>query len=134
MPNWIFVVVTMFVDEEQTSGLQMLKSTLVFLSVLNTLINPWLYSQLNEPLKKNLKSCNEKLCGQISSLYCCGNDSKIGLQDEQEQQNQVEPEEPRVVQQQPNEVAVFTLANKQVHVDVVTLSSSKNKTRQTYLE
>ncbi|XP_046656389.1 QRFP-like peptide receptor [Daphnia pulicaria] len=134
MPNWIFVVVTMFVDEEQTSGLQMLKSTLVFLSVLNTLINPWLYSQLNEPLKKNLKSCNEKLCGQISSLYCCGTDSKIGLQDEQEQQNQVEPEEPRVVQQQPNEVAIFTLANKQVHVDVVTLSSSKNKTRQTYLE
>jgi hypothetical protein len=67
-------------------------------------------------------------------LYCCGNDSKIGLQDEQEQQNQVEPEEPRVVQQQPNEVAIFTLANKQVHVDVVTLSSSKNKTRQTYLE
>jgi ABC-type transport system involved in cytochrome bd biosynthesis fused ATPase/permease subunit len=134
MPNWIFVVVTMFVDEEQTSGLQMLKSTLVFLSVLNTLINPWLYSQLNEPLKKNLKSCNEKLCGQISSLYCCGTDSKIGLQDEQEQQNQVEPEEPRVVQQQPNEVAIFTLANKQVHVDVVTLSTSKNKTRQTYLE
>ena len=132
-------MVTMFLDEESSSGLQMLKSTLVFLSVLNTLVNPWLYSQLNEPLKKTMKSCNQKLCEHISSFYCCGNDSKIGLQDEQEQQNQVEPktEEPGVVHQQPNEVAIFTLANnKQVHADVVTQSSSKmgDKTRQTYLE
>ncbi len=131
-------MVTMFIDEEPTSGLQMLKSTLVFLSVLNTLVNPWLYSQLNEPLKKTMNSCNEKLRGHISTLCCCSNDSKIGLQEEQEQQNQVEPiEEPVIVHQQPNEVAIFTVTNKQVHhADLTTQSSSKmgNKTRQTYLE
>ena len=94
-------MVTMFIDEEPTSGLQMLKTTLVFLSVLNTLVNPWLYSQLNEPLKKTMNSCNEKLRGHISTLYCCSNDSKIGLQEEQEQQNQVEPiEEPSFINSQ----------------------------------
>ena len=85
-----------------------------------------------------MNSCNEKLRGHISTLYCCSNDSKIGLQEEQEQQNQVEPiEEPVIVHQQPNEVAIFTVTNKQVHhADLTTQSSSKmgNKTRQTYLE
>ena len=45
--------------------------------------------------------------------------------------------EPVIVHQQPNEVAIFTVTNKQVHhADLTTQSSSKmgNKTRQTYLE
>lgn len=149
MPNWIFVIVTMFVDEENNSGLSMLKSTLVFLSVLNTVVNPWLYSQLNEPLKKTMSNCSEKLCGQIRNLSCCGTERKVGLCDEQQDHlaqqlerrgshHQVQPkvlmEEPGIIRPQANELAIFTV-HKLVHAEV-TQSTSKNgnKTRQTFLE
>lgn len=143
-------MVTMFVDEETTSGLLMLKSTLVFLSVLNTVVNPWLYSQLNEPLKKTMSSCTEKLCGHFRYLPCCGNERKVGLHDEQQQHHlaqqqerrgsdhQIEPiivmEEHGIMHPQANEVAIFTV-NKLVHAEMTqSTSKSGNKTRQTFLE
>lgn len=161
MPNWIFVMVTMFQEDEHvTSAILMTKSTLVFLSVLNTVVNPWLYSQLNEPLKKTIKSCSDQFCGQ-SSIFksCCGYQvsllpeqaspkQKVGphRQNEQRQQSvkqrperhhrsrsQVEPvvEMGATARLPPiNNEAIFTVS-KVVQADVTRSSSKNGKTRQT---
>lgn len=78
MPNWIFVMATMFRSKPFTKGLVMLKSALVFLSVLNTVVNPWLYSRLNEPLKKTLSSCTDQFCEPFSSVCSCLSCGKRG--------------------------------------------------------
>lgn len=71
MPNWIFVMATMFRSNPFTKGMVMLKSVLVFLSVLNTVVNPWLYSRLNEPLKKILTSCTDQFCEPFAIVCSC---------------------------------------------------------------
>lgn len=165
MPNWIFVMVTMFEDEnEDSSAMQMLKSALVFLSVLNTVVNPWLYSQLNDSLKKTMKSCQDhNICGyRCTFRICCqvqperpsDSQKKLGLDhnNEQKPQSVQERRGPRISQVEPidilpeeqfgalhppkNEGTIFTVESKVVHADVVTRSTSKNggKTRQTFLD
>lgn len=156
MPNWIFVMVTMFEDEQVTSAMLMLKSTLVFLSVLNTVVNPWLYSQLNESLKKTIRNCKDhSFCGyRCTFRSCCQVQSERPLSDSQkklglnpnEQKPQSAQERPerrgsRVGQIEPidilpekqdalhsphNEATIFTVEGKLVQADVVTRSSSKN--------
>lgn len=93
-------MVTMFQDDEEVTGvLLMIKSTLVFLSVLNTVVNPWLYSQLNEPLKKTMRHCSDhgtRIRRRFIFRSCCqiqpersssGSEQKMGLQpyDQQDQ-------------------------------------------------
>lgn len=149
MPNWIFVMVTMFqVDGQDTSAMLMIKSTLVFLSVLNTVVNPWLYSRLNESLKKTIRNCQDhSFCGYHCTFRSCcqvqperpSSDSQRKLGPNQNEQipqlaqeqperrgsrvSQVEPidilpEKQGVLALPTNEATIFTLQNKVVHVDV----------------
>ena len=125
--------------------------------MLNTVVNPWLYSQLNEPLKKTMKNCSDKFCGQFSifkSCYCClasnvreqtpSPKQKVGLhrQNEKQQSIQERPERRRISQVEPMEMEEelgatrLSPVNNDIPVFTVqadlTRSTSKNgKTRQT---
>lgn len=60
----------MYTKPDHTVDSQILKSCLVFLSLLNTALNPWLYSRLNESLKKTKENCTDKCCQMLSCFKC----------------------------------------------------------------
>jgi 7 transmembrane receptor (rhodopsin family) len=70
MPNWIFVILAMSqLIEEMTPTIYMMKVTFVFLSVLNTSLNPMLYVLVDEPMSKTLSSCSSTLFDGF--CLCC---------------------------------------------------------------
>lgn len=148
-------MVTMFEPKEATSAMLMIKSLLVFLSVFNTVVNPQLYSKLDEPLKKMMQDCADSFdcCSVLIQNTCIGrssgNDKKTCLHrcrhhhhldsgehqpDRRGPRNQVGPideAEEIVVTSPNNDAAIFTVTQKAN----ATKSTSRNaKTRQTYTE
>ena len=68
VPNWIFVILAMsHLIPEMTPSIWMIKSSLVFLSVLNAAVNPLLY----EPLTKNTTGTRARLLHGYRCCCCC---------------------------------------------------------------
>ena len=140
MPSWIFIIVTMFGEDVPFgTGMRMAKSSLMFLSVLNTALDPWLYSRLNEPLKKTLRSCSTS-CLQSISIFdsCCQGPvlpSSSNDDDEEHNQHQHRSQRTRKNKIRPNEDTDSSLTGMNiptistvVHADLNTAKSSASQT------
>ena len=131
MPNWIFIIVTMFGEDVPFgTGMRMLKSSLSFLIVLNTALDPWLYSRLNEPLKKTLRSCSDHCLKSISIDDSCCHGPVLSTNSNDEEGNGQQPRNYRTRAQRtrnnkirPEELMDTDSSSTGMNNDIPTLST-----------